>query len=54
MTRNEATEKSARAIAKLQVPTATDDYWKSVPGIREAAEKIVVSLVALGLLKLSD
>ena len=54
MTKKQAIETCARAITKIQVPNATDDYWESVPQIRDTAEKLVVSLVALGLLTLSD
>jgi hypothetical protein len=40
-------------MAAIQNPTGPADYWKSVPGIIDAATKLVVSLIALGVIKVS-
>jgi hypothetical protein len=54
VTRQNAIDLCGQGIAPTQYPNATPDYWKTVPGIVDMATKIVASLIALGILKVSD
>jgi hypothetical protein len=51
MTKAEAIEKAARAIAKRYGP---EDGWRNQPRVMDTAESLVAALEALGLLKLSQ
>jgi hypothetical protein len=50
MTKDEAIEKAARAIAKRFGP---EHGWRDQPRVMDTAQSIVAALEALGLLKLS-
>jgi hypothetical protein len=53
MTKEKAIEAVARAVVEIQTP-GHGEQWQTYPTILDFAQKLVVALNALGLLKLDE
>ena len=54
VTFNDAVDRVGRAILSRQLPSPPDDWANSYPTVKDEAEKLVLALDALGLLKLAS